>query len=140
MIVLDTNVVSEMMRARPHAQVASWLDAIDAGDVGVSGIVAAELRAGVAVLPPGQRREHLGLRLTDLLGALGRAVLPFDAKAAGHYGEVMSARRRLGRPVDPLDAQIAATCLAHGATLATRNVKDFEGVGLTLVDPWDHTG
>ncbi len=137
MIVLDTNVVSELMRHAPDAAVVTWVDACPPDDVFLTAVTAAELRYGAARLPDGRRRREL----MELVGQLltedfeGR-VLPFDDAAALHYAELVVARDRAGRPISMADAQIAATCRRFDARLATRNFDDFAGTGVAVVDPW----
>lgn len=137
MIVLDTNVVSELMRRRPDAAVLAWADAEDPRTLAITAVTTAELLHGVARLPHGARMHKLaaavhGLLLEDFEGR----VLSFDAPSALHYGELVAARERAGRPIGVADAQIAAICRHHGALLATRNVRDFEATGVELLDPW----
>ncbi len=137
MILLDTNVVSELMRPVPAAAVERWLAAKASSAVFLSAVTEAELRYGVAMLPEGKRR----LALADALEALlqedfrGR-ILAFDSAAAILYAEIAAGRRRAGRPISEADAQIAAIARSRGAGLATRNLADFAGCGIDLVDPW----
>jgi hypothetical protein len=137
MIVLDTNVLSELMRRRPSEDVLRWIDEEDPRTLAVTAVTAAELLHGVARLPRGARRRKLEAAVDGLLTEdfAGR-VLPFDGAAAVHYAELVAARERDGRPVSVADGQIAAICRHHGATLATRNVRDFDAAGLELLDPW----
>ncbi len=137
MIVLDTNVLSELMRRRPSEDVLSWVDEEDPRTLAITAVTAAELLHGVARLPHGARRRKLTAAVDGLLTEdfAGR-VLPFDGAAAVHYAELVAARERDGRPVSVADGQIAAICRHHGATLATRNVRDFDAAGLELLDPW----
>jgi predicted nucleic acid-binding protein len=139
MIVLDTNVLSELMRERPAASVVQWLDARDTDSLAITAITVAELLYGVARLDDGARKTKLATAVNDLVHEdfAGR-VLPFDAVAAVHYAEVVSDRDRQGRPVSTADAQIAAISRAHDAALATRNLRDFEATGVELLDPWEH--
>ncbi|KYZ86000.1 type II toxin-antitoxin system VapC family toxin [Alloalcanivorax xenomutans] len=137
MIVLDTNVLSELMRPAPEPRVIAWLDRQSGRDVAVTSITVAEILHGIRRLPAGRRKR----RLTDLSIGLfneefaGR-VLPFDAPAAAYYAEKLAACEKRGRPVHMADAQIAAICERHGAVLATRNIKDFEPLGVSLLNPW----
>ncbi|RBY77754.1 VapC toxin family PIN domain ribonuclease [Geodermatophilus sp. TF02-6] len=138
MIVLDTNVISELVRPRPAARVTEWLDVPLVREVHVSAVTVAEIEYGLARLPDGRRRRELRTRVDRLLDRyFPRRVLPFDSAAAQRYGTVMASRERLGRPIEIADAQIAAICLHHDAALATRNTRDFEDLGLTLIDPWE---
>lgn len=138
MILLDTNVVSELMRARPDDRVRAFLSARRLETLFLSSLVVAEIRYGLARLPEGARRSGLN-ELFERFLAEGFAdrVLPFDEGCAARYARARAAREAVGRPVALADALIAGTALAHGATLATRNVSDFEGFGLSLVNPWE---
>jgi toxin FitB len=138
LIVLDTNVVSETMRARPEPAVLTWLDRQQPDQLWLTAVNVAELMVGVARLPPGLRRQQLAEGVAGVLEQdfAGR-VLSFDTDAAAVYAELVAVRERAGRPIAIADAQIAAICLRHGATLATRNQKDFDALGLPLVNPWD---
>ena len=137
MIVLDTNVISEIFRPSPESRVVDWLASLT-GDVAITSVTLAELLAGVRRLPDGRRRDELTRRIDAALEPYRgtRAVLPFDDVAADRYADVLVARENAGAPISMADAQIAAVCLAHGATCATRNVKDFADTGVELVDPW----
>lgn len=117
--------------------VLSWIDGEDAAALAVTAITAAELLHGVARLPNGARRRKLAAAVSGLLTEdfAGR-VLPFDGAAAIHYGRLVAARERAGRPLSVADGQIAAICRHHGATLATRNVRDFAATGIDVFDPW----
>jgi len=137
-IVLDTNVVSELMRPAPHAAVLAWVDAQVADDLFLTSMTVAEVLFGVARLPSGTRRERLTQQLGRLVDEVfADRVLAFDTSAAVAYGRIAAARERAGMPIGAADAVIAATTAsAGGASLATRNVGDFAGVGLTVVNPW----
>jgi hypothetical protein len=143
-IALDTNVVSELMSPRPDARVVAWMDGVAPGDLVLPAVVIGELWYGVARLPDGHRRDELARRLRALLGGpLAARIAAYDAAAAERYGFLVAAREAAGRATSVADGQIAATCLAHDAALATRNVKDFMGTGVHVVDPWseaDPTG
>lgn len=137
MILLDTNVVSELMRARPEPRVLSWLDRQVPDRLWLSSVVVAELLSGLARLPAGARQQGLldaanGLIFEDF----GMRVLPFDLEAAAAYAALLAQRERLGRAIAMADAQIAAICQVHRAALATRNTRDFRGADLELIDPW----
>jgi predicted nucleic acid-binding protein len=136
-ILLDTNVLSELMRREPDEGVVGWLDSLDAAALATTAITAAELLYGVARLPPGRRRQQLGQAINELIedDLYGR-VEPFDVTAAGHYAALVSDRDTAGRPITVADAQIAAIARKLRATLATRNIDDFEGTGVDLIDPW----
>lgn len=137
MIVLDTNVLSELMKPTPDAAVRQWL--LDAREVtlATTAITLAELRAGIAVLPDGRRRTGLAAALDAALNdGAGLPVLGFEEEHAETYAALFRARRAVGRHADMADLMIAAVCLGAGAALATRNVGDFEGTPLTVVNPW----
>lgn len=137
MIVLDTNVVSETLRTTPDPRVMRWLESRRPGDLYLTATVVAELISGVERLPEGRRRITLSDELElQLAQEYPDRVLPFDIDAARAWGVLVAARARSGRPMPPLDAQIAATCLVHDATLATRNARDFDGCGIHVIDPW----
>jgi|SRR5690625_2433550 len=137
MIVLDTNVISEIFRPSPEPRVVEWLVSLT-GDVSITSITLAELLAGVRRLPDGRRKDELAQRIEEAVAPYrgSRSVLAFDDDAAERYAEVLASREAAGAPVSTADAQVAAICLAHGATCATRNVKDFHHTGVELVDPW----
>ena len=126
MIVVDTNVISELTRQAPAPEVVSWLDSLAADEVATTAITAAELLYGVEQLPAGRRETEL---------FQGR-VLSFDEPAASRYAEIVARRERLGRSIGIADAHIAAVCRAIGAILATRNTGDFEDTGIDLINPW----
>jgi len=140
MIVLDTNVISELARPAPLCQVSVWLAQQPTDGVYVTSVTEAELRYGLAIMPAGRRRSDLVDRINRLFGNvfLGH-VLPFDHDAAPHYAALMAHRRELGRPIATADAMIAAIALANGCKLATRNVTDFEDTGVEVVDPFSRT-
>ncbi len=137
MIVLDTNVLSELIRRDPDEGVLRWMDSLDATTIATSAITAAELLYGIARLPAGRRRDLLSEATHRVIeDDLGGRVEPFDASSAGHYAALVSGRDREGRPIGFADGQIAAICRNLGAMLATRNTSDFEGTGIDLIDPW----
>ena len=137
MIILDTNVISELVRREPSPVVLRNLRRLPSNDLYTTAIAEAEIRFGLAILPRG--RKHTALR--DQLALLlkqefaGR-ILPFDSPAAEAYAALVAGRRLAGQPISVFDAQIAAIALIRGATLATRNVRDFRGLRLSLLDPW----
>lgn len=140
MIVLDTNVVSELMRTQPDMAVLRWMDAQSPATLWLNSVVVSELLYGVAKLPKGKRKEQLIVAVAAMVEEdfAGR-VLSFDVHAATEYASLVVVRENAGLSVSMADAQIAAICLSQGATLATRNTKHFEGLGLTLINPWRHT-
>ena len=138
MILLDTNVVSELMRAAPAQTVLDWFAARNAADLFISAVTEAELRTGVAILPEGQRRDRLQLAINAMMDQDFRGrVLPFDSTAAKAYAEIAAQRRASGRPIAEADCQIAAIARAMDAPIATRNVKDFDGCGVRVINPWN---
>lgn len=138
MMVLDTNVVSELMRAAPESAVLNWLDAQPSSELWLTAVVAAELMFGVARLPEGGRKQQLAHNVAAMLEQdFAGQVLAYDLAAASIYAELVAQRERAGRPIAMADAQIAAICLAHGASLVTRNEKDFDGLGLMVINPWN---
>jgi len=138
MIVLDTNVILELMRSRPHPAVLAWAAAQPRATLYTTGINKAEILYGITILPEGQRRSALAVAAEAMfVEDLGGRVLPFDGAAAAHYAEIVAARRRSGNPVEAFDALIAATALAVGAGVATRDIGGFEDCGLVLINPWE---
>lgn len=136
-ILLDTNVVSELMRDEPNATVANWVLTHPNRNLYFSAISEAELRIGAAVKPPGRRRSKLYSEIDRMMSIFFRnRVLPFDSKAAQAYADIGSQRRNAGRPISTSDCQIAAIAQSRGLKLATRNVRDFESTGISLIDPW----
>ena len=137
MIVLDTNVLSEFMRVEPDNRVLAWIDAQPAMDLTVSAVTVAEILHGIARLPAGKRKQKLEAHAMAMFEEdfAGR-ILPFDAHAAVEYARLVADCEARGRAVSMADAQIAAICRAHGAHIATRNVKDFEFSGAEVINPW----
>ena len=138
MVVIDTNVVSELMRAEPSAEVLDWMDERPSRELFVTAVTEAEVRTGIALLPEGRRRRGLAEACERAFGSLfaGR-VLPFDSDAARAYAEIAAVRRVLGRPVSFADGQIAAIARSRRMAVATRNVRDFQDMGIGVLDPWD---
>jgi toxin FitB len=137
MILLDTNALSEALKPVPLARVLDWISAHEAEGVFVSAITEAEVLSGIEVLPAGKRKQALAVFAGKLFeGVLRGKILPFDEEAARLFASIWAARKAAGRPISQFDAMIAAIARAHGATLATRNVKDFEHCGIRLVNPW----
>ena len=137
MIIIDTNVVSELMRAKPDPAVLAWFAGHTADTLFLTAISEAELRTGAAILPEGQRRDQLQLAIEGMIDQDFRGrVLPFDSAAAEAYAVVAAQRRAVGRPITEADCQIAAIARATGARVAARNVKDLEGCGVAVVNPW----
>ncbi len=137
MIVFDTNVVSELMRAMPDERIRAWFAGQRRATLFTTSITKAEILYGIALLPAGRRKAALADAAERMFARVfASRMLAFDAVAATHYAEILMARRRAGKPMETLDAQIAATALAAGATVATRNLADFAGCGLDVIDPW----
>lgn len=138
MIILDTNVLSEFMQSTPTSRVRDWLDAQPTDTIWTTSISVMELRSGVEILPSGKRRDHLGNSLDILITRLFvERILPFDLQAAEMSARIFAKRRGSGRPVEWRDAQIAGVALSRNARLATRNLRDFDAVGLELINPWN---
>jgi predicted nucleic acid-binding protein len=136
-IVLDTNVLSELMRSEPHPAVFAWAAGCPRSWLYTTSVNVAEVLYGIAALPAGRRRSLLA----DMAGAMfaedfaGR-ILPFDDVAAARYADIVVSRRRQGKPIEAFDAQIAAIAAVTRADIATRDVGGFAGCGLSLIDPW----
>ena len=135
MIIVDTNVWSELMRPHPNLVVQRW-ETNHATDLWLSTVVIAEMLSGVHLMPDGRRKRNLLANYDALIAVHHDRIVPFDLASARRYGEVLAFLEKNGRNPATADAQIAATALVRGMTLATRNVRDFDGLGLTLIDPW----
>ena len=136
-LLLDTNVLSEVTRPAPDARVVEWLDGLDEDRAFISVVSIAEIRRGVALMDEGRKREALANWLArDLPQRFEHRVLPVDEPVALAWGDLMGIAKRRGRGLSSMDGLIAATAIAQELTLATRNIKDFEGFGLELFDPW----
>jgi len=136
MIIIDTNVLSELMRPPRNQAVREWMRDQSMEERYTTSVTLAEISYGTERLPEGRRKTLLQTGAEAAFAAFQGQILPFDLAAAMHYASIAATRDAIGRPIGPFDAQIAAICRAHGAALATRTVKDFEGLGLELVDPW----
>lgn len=137
MIVLDTNVISESFDGRGDNRVFDWLDGQDIGDLYLTSITVAELVYGAELLPEGKRKQAFRSRIDDIVNEYRGRRLAFGDEAAYIYGHISARRKNAGHAIETKDAQIAAICLFHGATLATRNIRDFEGLDLRLVNPFE---
>lgn len=137
MIILDTNVVSEPLKPEPSAAVLAWLDAQPVGSLFLTAVSWAELLAGVAALPQGRRRTELHRALTQQVRPLFEdRVLDFDTAAAEAFATIHAAAKVAGNPIAFADGAIAAIAAAKGFTIATRNVRDFHGTGVRVLNPW----
>jgi toxin FitB len=136
MIILDTNVVSELMRQEPAPGVASWVRDRDRRELRMTVFTLAEVRYGIARLPEGRRKQVLLAAADEIFAAFADQILPVDNAVAEHYAGIASSRERAGKPIAGFDALIAAVCRSRGAALATRNVTDFDGTGIEIIDPW----
>jgi hypothetical protein len=137
MIILDTNVLSALMRTAPEAPVVAWLDRQPAESVWITSITLFEARLGLALLPTGRRRQTLESAFARLLKEdLENRVLDFDSAAATEAASIAAERQKAGRPVDMRDTQIAGIALVRRATFATRNVRHFGDLKVPIVDPW----
>lgn len=138
MILVDTNVVSELMRPAPDSRVLEWLDGQAAGEVWISAVTVGEIRLGIELLPDGRRRERLaGLADAMFQEDFAGRCLPYDLPAAVEFAEIVDVRTRHGKPISVEDGQIAGIARSAGLALATRNIKDFSDIErLPLVNPW----
>ena len=137
MYVIDTNVASELMRPSPSPAVAAWIAGRDAEELYLTAISEAELLYGVAIVPAGRRRNELEAAMFRWLDTgFAERILPFDSGAARAYADIAAGRRSAGRPIAPADCQIAAIARSRGMAVATRNVRDFEDIGIEVIDPW----
>jgi len=137
LILLDTNIISEVMRPAPDPRVICWLNEADVGILHVSTISIAEILYGLDLLPAGRRRVGMKEQVEAfLLKGFSQRIMSFDEGAARHYGPLMADRRRAGRPMAAPDGQIAAIARSRAMALATRNIRDFEACGLALINPW----
>ena len=138
MIILDTNVLSEILRPVPEPRVMEWLSEQPRASVFTTTITRGEILYGIRVLPAGKRRDGLWNAAMQIFDVdLDGQVLGFDSAAADDYAEISAARRAAGRSIAQFDAQIAGIALSRGAQLATRNVRDFEACGFEVINPWD---
>ena len=137
MILLDTNVISEIMRPVPEPAVIAWVQSLPRKEFWTSSVVVAELLSGIDLMPSGHKQEGLRKAVEEMLAEdFHGQILNFDLAAARCFGQILSARQRMGRPINEMDAQLAATARVHGAAIATRNIKDFMACDLVLVNPW----
>lgn len=135
MIILDTNVCSELLKPTPNHVVVAWIRSLKEIPR-LTVISRAELLSGVALLPDGERKDRLNRGIKRVLAPLGDC-LPVNSIAADYYATIIAKRHRVGRPISGFDALIAAIVKVHNATLATRNVKDFQDLDLEIINPWE---
>ncbi len=136
MILLDTCVISEVGREAPDPSVDGWFQSLADEQVRLSVLSVGEIQKGIDLLDAGARRTRLQRWLDGLVGLFGDRILPVDEPVARRWGGVAAAAQRAGRPRPPIDTLIAATALRHGLAVATRNVGDFEGTGVRVLNPW----
>lgn len=137
MIILDTNVLSELLRPAPDARVIAWLESMLAATLFTTAVSQGEMLYGVYRLPPGQRRDRLYREVEAIFSTdMADRVLAYDSDAADVHAAIAAERRTSGRPIDQSDAMIAGIARLHGAQLATRNLRDFKDCGISLIDPW----
>jgi predicted nucleic acid-binding protein len=138
MILIDTNVLSELMRQKPDAAVLGWLDSFQKRDLGVTAVSVAEILYGIGAISKGRRKQRLLEAASKMFDEdfAGR-IFAFDGPAAIEYAHIVIGREKIGRPISMPDAQIASICRVIDSALATRNLKDFENTGVELVNPWD---
>lgn len=138
MIIVDTNILSEVMKISPSPRVAAWWNSHTEAELYLTSITQAEILAGIELLPKGKRRSAMAQAAEATFREdFADRILPFDAEAAREFARIIAARRKLGRPISQADAQIAAISRDCGAVLATRNTGDFEHCGIKLANPWD---
>ena len=140
MFIIDTNVVSELMRPEPEPAVAAWIAERDAQELYLTAVNEAELRYGVAIKPVGKRRNELEAAMTRWLDqGFRERILPFDSLAARAYAQIAADLHQAGRKIDEADCKIAAICRSRGAVLVTRNVRHFNDTGVEVINPWPVT-
>ena len=137
MILLDTNVISELMKKDGNINVQSWMDEIPIHQIFTSAISKAEIEYGVSILPSGKKKKQIEKFATSVLELFDDRVLPFGTDSTYVFARIKSGRKKMGRPISYADAQIAAIALQQGFKLATRNTSDFQSIeGLELINPW----
>jgi predicted nucleic acid-binding protein len=137
-VILDTNVISEILRQEPNEAVVNWFRSQPGDQLFTTAITHAEVLYGISLLPKGSRREKL-LAVAQLIFVedLENRILAFSSEASSYYADIGSSRRTSGRPISQFDAMIAAIARLHGATIATRNTSDFDNCGIDLINPWE---
>ena len=137
MFVLDTNILSALMRLHPPPEVMAWFDGQDEELLFTTAITEAEILSGLAIMTEGRRRRELEAAAVAIFtNEFEGRVLPFDTSATAAYAELFATRRRIGRPTASMDLMIAAIARSHGASVVTRDADGFDGCGLTVIDPW----
>lgn len=137
MILLDTNILSELMRVEVSTRVIAWLDLQAAANLFICAITRAEIELGLRLLPDGKRKDQLTQAALEMFDEFAGRCLPFEESSAIHYARLVAHRQKSGRPISVEDAQISAIALTHGMKLATRNTKDFTSIEeLDLINPW----
>jgi len=137
MILVDTNVWSELLRPVPSPAVIAW-EIAEASRLHLSTVVIGEFLSGIAMMPDGKRKSAFLARYEIIIALYADRIVPFDLEAARHYADILAFQERAGRNPGTADTQIAATARARGMALATRNVRHFKGLGLDLIDPWQN--
>lgn len=138
MILLDTNVLSELMRAVVSQRVVSWLDQQVAANLFICAVTRAEIELGLCLLPDGRKKNQLIQAAHGMFNEFAGRCLPFEEASAIQYAQLVADRQKSGRPISVEDAQISAIALSHGLRLATRNTRDFKFIeGLKLINPWN---
>ena len=137
MILLDTNVLSELMKLAPEPHVLKWLDTLSPSECYLSAITKAEIELGIALLPDGKRKVDLKTAAELMFDEFPERCLSFNSTAASRYADIVAESTRIGRPISVEDAQIAAIAITHDMVLATRNNSDYENIAeLTILNPW----
>ncbi len=138
MIILDTNVLSELMRLQPNKSVVLWIGKHQVSSLFITALTQAEILYGLEILPKGKRRTTLKKVAKSMFEIdFANRILPFDSNATYLFATLAAKRKKIGRPISQIDAQIAAIALSQQAVLATRNVKDFDECGVEIVNPWN---
>ena len=136
MIILDTNILSELMNPAESEHVVAWADTMRRTDLFTTAINKAEILFGLAVMPKGRRRDmRLSWAEAVFLEEFRDRILPFEERAAEHYADIVASRQKMGKRIEPIDAQIAAIARSNGMSVATRNVKDFMNCGVEVINP-----
>jgi predicted nucleic acid-binding protein len=136
MIILDSNVVSELMRPQPEQRVIAWLDKQPRASIWTTSVTVFEIRFGLHIMPVGKRHDAYTQGFESLLDGIDRRIAAFDYEAAQHASALMASRKIQGRPRESRDTMIAGIVLSRHASLATHNVRDFDDIPATVVDPW----